>query len=525
MNALDLAGTFVAQDHLVAVAVLLGSAAVSYFAVLRRDDRFTKQQKPWPKVPGSLPLLGHFPYIGSIYNLITKMEEWADAYGTKHGCYEIDFPGIINQSYVVVCREDIALDVYKHRPRRVQRQGQLREATDSIGAKGVFSAEGVTWRDEHKLVAAALNQHHTADYLPIVKQSARRLIAKWKVASKRGPIVINNDLGAMTADSIAQVLLDQDFDFVNRPNSKMATQVKTVFRAAMNRAMSPIWYWRTPVVGQYLDGYGFAIASVWNTVVKAVEKIQQQCDSSKCRTFLSNLFQIMHHQRASKMSKERVAGNAITIFLAGTDTTEKALVQALFVLATRQDLQEELRNEVSAYKWEAASLDSIFHDLPKTKSFLHEVHRCYAMPGLMLETSDEINLSNGGVLPAGQSLWILNRYCGMQKHAASKHVPRGPDDAPPQVFNARRYLQQNEKNGKLICPPPSTEGMAFTPFGYGVRACPGRRYSEALSYCFLAALLQEFSNIQLTPHHPSTKLIYDAVAMVPDKDIQLHLRA
>jgi hypothetical protein len=70
--------------------------------------------------------------------MATKLEEWADKYGSETGVYEIDLAG---RKIVTVCREDAAMELVKLRPFVSQRRVQVREAANSIGGTGLFAAE------------------------------------------------------------------------------------------------------------------------------------------------------------------------------------------------------------------------------------------------------------------------------------------------------------------------------------------------------------------------------------------------
>ena len=226
---------------------------------------------------------------------------------------------------------------------------------------------------------------------------------------------------------------------------------------------------------------------------------------------LQKLFSLMRDEKKS-LSRDRIAGNAITLFMAGTDTTQTALVDALYLLASDHELQEELRQEVMGFDWESASYDDLFTKTPRLKSFLHEVHRWYAFPNMMLETQAEIPFC-GTKLAKGQSIFILMRYSSTQSHSPSKDVPQ----ENPHEFNPRRYLVTED--GQLTCPNPSAQRGGFLAFGHGVRSCPGRRYSELLSYCVLIATLQTFRFELDCP----VKIIYDSVMMSPDKPVKLKM--
>jgi cytochrome P450 len=135
---------------------------------------------------------------------------------------------------------------------------------------------------------------------------------------------------------------------------------------------------------------------------------------------------------------------------------------------------------------------------------------------LGLYTKEEIPFC-GTTLPKGTDIVVLSRSVSW----SSKEVPQGPNNSTAKIFDASRYLVTDPDTGATSSVFPSTKLGGFTPFGHGVRSCPGRTYSEALSYAVLVAVLQAFT-WTLTPDHPKVGFVF-SIVMVPDCDIQLVL--
>jgi cytochrome P450 len=512
--------------------ILLGGSYYSYSL---------QKKRPWPFVPGWIPVVGHFHHVGSVRNMATKMEEWADKYGSETGVYEIDLFGT---KYVTVCREDTAMELVKLRPFVMQRSPIDREAANSIGAKGIFAAEQDQWKMEHKLVRPALNRSNVQEYLSVMSQMVDRLAKKWRdqcdeTATTTATAIVRDiqvDLGNITADSIVAVTLDQNFDFLNHPDSRVATDVQKIMEGFLKRGLSPVWYWRVPVIGQYLDGLGFAIDRVWKMMDQVVRDYEREHVSSsssgngeestdtsssspKKKTFLSKLYDVMHSEK-TKLSHERVIGNIVTLFMAGTDTTSKTLAFALYLLARDTQLQKELQTEAAGVDLKVATLQDLFERLPRLKSFLHEVHRMYGVPVIALQADREVTFC-GTKLPKGTNFLLLLKYIGNQTIAPSADVPPGPNGEVPSEFCPTRYLVKDADTGRLSSLTPSTKAGGFMVFGHGMRSCPGRTYSETFSYLLLATILQTF-DVELAPNHPEPKMVFDIV-MVPDCGVSLQL--
>lgn len=498
-----------ASEHLISSLYTAAALAGVYagWRVYRRNGSY--EGKPWTLLPGWIPLLGHAHQLSSTPELVLKLEEWADEHGPL---YTVDLAG---DHYVTIGDEATAAELMAHRPYVVQRALAIAEGANSIGAKGAFSAEGEQWKVEHRLVRAALSKKNLNDYLAVFCEMATRLVTKWQQAEIGQPIVIDWDLGNAAADSISKVAMDHDYGFLNNPGSQMAKDVQFSMTGFVKRGFSSIWYWRVPIIGQYLDGRGWAINRVYRTINAAVEDYEKRGPSTHKATFLHKVYEKMQAEK-STLARSRLVGNVTTLYVAGTDTTSRTLATALYFLAKDTVLQAELREEADAFTLKSASLDDLFQKLPRLKSFLHEVHRWYAVPILSFRTVKDVPLA-GSILPAYTNVFVLSRYVAVSKSASD--VPAGPNDSLPDAFDPRRWIVQ--ESGKLSCPGPNPKSTSFLTFGYGLRSCPGRNYSEALSLCILVKALQAFE-MALKPGHAVPKFVQDAT-MAPDCEIELIL--
>jgi cytochrome P450 len=209
---------------------------------------------------------------------------------------------------------------------------------------------------------------------------ARRLVDKWTALMEQDCRVnIGRDLSNMSADSIAKVTLDKDFDFLNS-ESQTGHDINKVMGGFAARGMAPFCYWNIPLVGQFLDGLGWSIRRTTAIVDKIVAQYVEQGGDDTKRTFLQKVYSIMQSNK-STISQERLVGNVIGLFMAGTDTTSKTLTTCFYLLARDEELQATLRREADSINLETATLQDFYTKLPRIKSFLHEVHRLYGVPG------------------------------------------------------------------------------------------------------------------------------------------------
>ncbi|GKY91163.1 hypothetical protein MPSEU_000089100 [Mayamaea pseudoterrestris] len=503
--------TIVTSEHFVAAAAVTGCLLLmgGYFLMKRRER---EASKPWAFLPGWRPIVGHAHLALPVKEMVTKWEQWADEYAPDDiGCYEMELMG---RRFLIVSSEERAMELLQHRPHIMIRPHQTRASARSTGNYGIFQAEGDEWKQDHKLVVPALNKANVKDYVSIFKVMAHRLVDLWMKADdgKCVTVTIGSDLSNVASDSIAKASMGVEMDFLNKGSDDVVA-FRKVMASFIERALSPICYWNIPFIGQYLDGYGGSIRRTTKMIDNIVKKYEDIGGDETKRTFLQKVYSLM--QKGESISRQRLVGNVLGLFMAGTDTTSKALVTAFYLLAQDEGLQATLREEADAVDLESMSLQDFFQKIPRIKSFLHEVHRWYGAPVIGLYATQDVPFC-GTTLPKGADIVILGRSITWK----SSDLPKGPNNAPPDKFDAARYLV-TEEDGSLSSIFPNTRLGGFLGFGHGVRACPGRTYSEALSYAVLIAVFQAFT-WTLAPEHPNARFIFDIV-MTPGYDVQLVL--
>ena len=506
-----------------AVAAFL---ALLLFALGTRKGNGKK--KPWPSVPGALPVVGNSLQIKGTANLTNRMEEWADKYSKETGCFEVNLAGT---RYVVVCSEERMKEVMLKRPNKVTRNPKACASAHSVGADGVAAAEGSKWQSDRRLVAPCFNHSQIRDYLPHVKTVMNRLIHKWKQDAKAHdggetvPVAINDDLIAYTIDTTGLTALGLDFDTLRSSDSVDAKDLVTLSAGVHLRVLSPIPFWDIPFIGQYLDGLGWACQRVKDRMIQIIESKEKQRRNGEESSGSGNFIQktIDQCNKDASFNRSRIIGNILTIIIASTDTTSSTLMTAVQKLAEdKSGLQQELLEEIdNALPRDLAeiSLDDLLPDnLPKLNAFMFEVLRCYSpFSFLSLQAADSIPFC-GTTLEKGTCIFALLRYCTMNPYTPAKGVPVGPNGEPSTEFCARRFLKHND-DGQVTAITMPRNSTSYLPFGFGSRECLGRAYSEASMTLTIAALIKTFE-MKLAPDHAPigrTKVL----AEVPDIDVRV----
>ncbi|GFH46152.1 hypothetical protein CTEN210_02626 [Chaetoceros tenuissimus] len=462
------------------IALALLTLALS----LLRSKKKRNASIPWNKVPGGLPIIGHVPHIPSI---LDTLEGWADTYDNGSGIVEVQMAG---KKYFIICNQEKAQFIESKRPHKVIRGTKFSQALSSLKSCGLLEAEGETWKKERRLISPHFNHKNLQDYLSHANLVFSRLIKKWLSQCDAGPVTVTQDMHHAATDIISLSILGYDLDSVTAP-SEIATVLDTYARLLLKRTLSPFPYWRIPIVGQYLDNGG-------QNTEKAVAFCKQVLADFASSSQSSNNFLVAKMlkemgKNADQFPEERLVGNMITMFSAGTESTATTTVSCMYQLAKDKSLQEELRAEAEALEENIESIEEI----------------------RKLGTIDSRHVE----IPAQSSFFLLPRFISKKSN-----TPLGPLTSPRDKFCAKRYLTQNE-NGKYVLsgsgdiPTPS---MGFRSFGSGSRICPARHLSMMETSLVLTKILRTFE-VSLKDGQEEMKYVVKSI-LAFEEDLEVVLK-
>ena len=198
------------------------------------------------------------------------------------------------------------------------------------------------------------------------------------------------------------------------------------------------------------------------------------------------------------MSKELLKDEAVTLFLAGQDTTINTLLWFFYLIGKNEAVHKRITDEIQKHSDESLTLENI-EKLSYTKAALYETLRLYPQAiALSRDAADIITV--GGKAIDQYTTVIMSIYA---THHDSKYWQR------PNEFYPEHFL-----NGATT----ERHKYAFIPFGGGIHNCIGRYFAELEMMLIIVTLLRAFTfktNIDIKPTV--------SITFKPERDISVSI--
>ena len=420
--------------------------------------------------PRGLPFLGNALQFRSP-TLHLALEDWAVQYGPY---YQLRAAG---RRILVLSDHQVVASVLRDRPAAFSRTARLREIGQEMGLQpGVFSAEGEDWMRQRRMVMAGFDPGHVRAYYPALVKVAQRLVQRWTEAARRQEtIVLQSDLMRYTVDTIAGLAFGAEVDTLGADGDVIQQHLDKVFPALFRRITAPIPTWRL-----FPSRADRALARSMVEVNKAVDGFIAQARSRmqaepQRHTQPKNLLEAMlaaADRPDSGLSDAQVAGNVMTMLLAGEDTTANTIAWMIYLLWTHPQALDRACTEVrtKVQDCQQPTMQEMA-DLAFIEACIHETMRLKPVgPQLPLQANADVVVGDVQV-PRGTIVINLLRRDSVR------------EDLVPQAsrFEPERWLQSDNPAKR-----------SSTPFGAGPRICPGRYLAMLEMKIAMTVLLGHF---------------------------------
>jgi cytochrome P450 len=404
-----------------------------------------------------------------------------------------DFVGlrILNFRILLLNHPDHIEDVLVNHPKKFIK-GRVLKANKRVFGSGLLTSEGDFWLRQRRLAQPAFHRARIATYASTMVEYTERLLQEWQDGEERD---IHKEMMRVTLQIVGKTLFDADVERDAQDIGKsmeMLLEIGADFRRTL---FVPHWL-PTPT--------NIRMERAIRQIEKVLYRmIAEKRASGRDAGDLLSMLLAAQDEDGSRMTDKQLRDEAITLFLAGHETTANTLSWTWWLLAQNPTVEAKLHEELRAVLGgRTPSLD----DLPKlvyTNHIITESMRLYPPAWGTARTAIEDHEIAGYAVPKGSGVsftqWTVHRDARWYD---------SPDEFRPERWE-----------GDLMKRLPR---FAYFPFGGGPRQCIGNAFALMEAALILATIAQQY-RFRLVEGHPVVPLA--SITLRPRHGIRAVLEA
>jgi cytochrome P450 len=337
--------------------------------------------------------------------------------------------------------------------------------------EGLLTSEGEFHRRQRRLVQPAFHRDRLIGYASAMVECTARTREEW---SDGAQLDMSREMMRLTLSVVAKTLFSADVTTEADNIGAALTQVMVLFDMVLMPFSEWIEKLRLPSVRSFEQARDFLDKTIYGIIAERRASKEDKGD------LLSMLLLAQDEDGGAGMSDKQIRDEALTLFLAGHETTANALMWSWYLLSQNPSSAAKFYEEVDRVL--DGRLPS-FDDLPRlkfTEGVFAEAMRLYP-PAWVIGRRAKKDYSIAGFSIPARSIFMMSPYV----------VHRDPRWFPePNQFNPERWSQPDER-----------PKFSYLPFGGGTRVCIGERFAWMEGILLLAAVAQKW-RFKLVPGHP-----------------------
>lgn len=376
------------------------------------------------------------------------------------------------QPVVLINNPDLIRDVLITHNKQFMKGEGLQRAKRLLG-EGLLTSEGDFHLRQRRLAQPAFHRQRIAGYGSTMIEYSQRLSDSWQAGDERD---ISREMMRLTLAIAGKTLFDADVE-------AEADEIGD----ALSEAMEMFNYLTLPFFG-ILERLPLPVMKRFKAARQRLDEtiyrmIRERRDRGEDRgDLLSMLMQARDVEGdGSGMTDEQLRDEAMTIFLAGHETTANALTWTWYLLSQNPEAEAKLHTEIAEVLGERSATAEDFPRLKYAEMVFAEAMRMYPPAWLIGRRALNDYQLNGYHVPS-RSIILMSQYV---MHHNSKYFPE------PDRFDPDRWTPEARE---------ARPKFSYFPFGGGPRVCIGESFAWMEGVLVLATLAQKW-RMRLAPGH------------------------
>jgi cytochrome P450 len=332
--------------------------------------------------------------------------------------------------------------------------------------KGLLTTEGEAWKTQRRLIQKGFSSKQLDALSVIMQDSLADSLRTFDARIQDGPVDIYPHMMEITFSMVARSLFGARLkeDDIALVSDTICTVQEFIVKQTLQPYLNP-WFEVSGELRRHEEMRTRADAILMTYIKKRRKEVP---GDDLLQTLLD-----ARYSTGEGMSDELVLSESMQLLVAGHETSSNSLSWLLYLLSSRPDVLERMREEFDAVLGDGALSHADVPELEYSTQVVQESLRLYPPFWMIDRVAMADDRVAGTVIPAGSTVIV---YVYGAHHAAA-HWPNAEE------FDESRFLKGNDK---LRTP------FTYFPFGGGPRGCIGLHYAMLQILMILSELLRRY---------------------------------
>lgn len=408
---------------------------------------------PGPKNP---PIIGHLRTFRAnpIAFLSTAAREYGDLVNFR----------VMRQQMYLVNHPDYVREILVNNQANFIKSRALQRAKVLLG-EGLLTSEGQHHLRQRRLVQPAFHRERLAGYAAAMSATALQARERWQSGTTMD---VSVEMAHITLSIVAKTLFSADVESEASEIGAAMTDVLRMFRLLLLPLSDVINKLPLPSVRRFENARGLLDSTIYNLIRERRKSGEDKGDLLSMLLFAQD-----EESHAGGMTDEQVRDEALTLFLAGHETTANALTWTWYLLSQHPEIEQRLHQEIDEV---LGDRPPEFADIPRLRYaemvLAESLRLCPPAWGIGRMPKEAFSL--GGIEIPARSICIMSPFL---IHRDGRWF------SDPEKFDPERWAPEaREKRPKF----------SYFPFGGGARICIGERFAWMEGVIVMAAIAQRW---------------------------------
>jgi cytochrome P450 len=386
---------------------------------------------------------------------------------------------LLGFKFTVVAVDPEAIKFVLKEPSIIKVPGNLFASPKQISyfGKSMIAYNGDDWRRAHNIVSSGFTSQALSGYIPTFLELSNKAL---KMIPADTDFETGDFLSRFTIDVLGLTIFNHDYRRMEgKTDDRYYGAYQAIFITNPWKRMILAYPWAEKLPFQFVREH-YQSLEILKEFFK--EMIKEQREKGANDSVLSKLLQASGNQEI--LSDQEILSNIWLFFLAGHETTARAILWELHYLRLYPDIQEKVYEEIHREIGDREPQESDLGKLVYLDIFINEVLRIRSPAPIIrgrMATKD-IAYKNM-IIPKGATVSLYF------------HINHTNPDfwEDPLKFDPERFNAENKKG---------RHHFLYVPFGAGLRQCIGNNFSLIEQRIFLIRLLQKYRVVNPKEHKP-----------------------